>query len=256
MRRALPRNTALPLVLVSGLRDNIGGLGSNQNEICWNRGAGRRTGRLRVRVVRYHAGLRIAGHVSTIRLPAARDGGAGCICARVMPDLTTIGVITGIVAGIGGLALGIWNRVEQWREYRARRNARKPHFELHASPHANNEGWRPLQFIFYNPAELSFNVESIEVTTAAVKIAPVLAPGFGQVPYGGMGIAPDTSLTGQTVSVAWTVESGTSPSRSPLHRIFWHPESTPISFSIRVTAREISASRQKIHMQANAIISS
>ena len=170
-----------------------------------------------------------------------------------MPDLTTIGVITGIVAGIGGLALGIWNRIEQWRESRTRHNARNPHFAASVS-HPDNEGWRPIHFTFHNPAELSFNVESIEVTTAVVHLAPVLEPGVGPGPYGGIGTAPNTSLAGQVISVAWTIDSGANPSLSPSHRIFCRPTSIPISFSIRVTAREISASRRKFHMQADAII--
>ena len=139
-----------------------------------------------------------------------------------MPDLTTIGVITGIVAGIGALALGIWNRIEQWRESRTRHNARKPHFAASVS-HPDNEGWRPIHFTFHNPAELSFNVEFIEVTTAVVHLAPVLEPGVGPGPYGGIGTAPNTSLAGQVISVAWTIDSGANPSRSPSHRIFCRP---------------------------------
>jgi hypothetical protein len=170
-----------------------------------------------------------------------------------MADLTTIGVITGIVAGIGGLALGIWNRIEQWREYRTRRITRKPHFAATVS-HPDNEGWRPMQLAFYNPAEFSFNVESIETTTAGVQLAPVLVLGIGQVPYGGMGTAPNRSLAGHAVSAGWTIESGANPSRSASHGIFCRSTSIPITFSIRVTAREISASRRKFHMQADAII--
>ena len=172
-----------------------------------------------------------------------------------MPDLTTIGVVTGIVAGVGGLALGIWNRIELWREHRTRRLARRPHFDVQANPHADNEGWRPLQFAFYNPAELSFNVESIQVTTGVVQLAPVLAPGVGPGPYSGIGTAPDASRAGQAVSVAWTIESGANGSRSPSHRIFFRSTPMPISLSIRVTAREISARRGKFQMQADAITS-
>jgi hypothetical protein len=168
------------------------------------------------------------------------------------PDLTTIGVIVSIVASIGALALGIWTRVEQWREYRTRRSARKPHFDMIASPSADNSGWRPLQFVFYNPGEHAFTVGKIEVTTAGIELAPVQDPGMGVVGYSGLGTAPDTSRAGKSIGVGWTVEADAS--RSPGHRLFWRPISDPMSFSIRVTAREISATRRKFHMQAEAIV--
>jgi hypothetical protein len=173
--------------------------------------------------------------------------------AKALPDLTTIGVITGIVVGVGGLALGIWNRIEQWREYRTQRNLRKPHFTANIS-HPDNDGWRPLQLTFYNPAEFPFSVDSIKVTTAAVKIAPVLEPRHGPVPYGGIGTAPNKLLAGQTVYVAWTIESFSDPNRSASHTIFCKPASDLTSFLIRVTASERSASRRKFHMHADAII--
>jgi hypothetical protein len=164
------------------------------------------------------------------------------------PDLTTIGVIVSIVASIGALALGIWTRVEQWREYRTRRSARKPHFDMIASPSADNSG----QFVFYNPGEHAFSVGKIEVTTAGIELAPVQDPGVGAVGYSGLGTAPDISRAGKSIVVGWTVEAGAS--RSPAHRLFWRPISDPMTFSIRVTAREISATRRKFHMQAEAIV--
>ena len=170
-----------------------------------------------------------------------------------MPDLTTIGAITGILAGIGGLVLGVWNRFEQWRESRARRDAHKPHFTASVGP-PDNEGWRPMQLGFYNPAELPFDVESIKVTSSAVKLAPVLEPGVGLAPYGGVGIAPNKSVAGQTVYVAWMIESFGVPNRTTSRKIFCRSMSSPISFSIHTTAREVSASRRKFRMQADATI--
>lgn len=144
-----------------------------------------------------------------------------------MADLTTAGVIAGIVAGLGGLALGIWNRIELWRDHRAQRNARKPHFDMLASQHADNAGWRPLQFVFYNPTGRPFIVETIEIRTGKVQIAPVRAPGVGIGPYSGIGTAPDTSMIGSSVSVAWTIAADASGSTSPIHRIFWQPNLPP-----------------------------
>ena len=82
----------------------------------------------------------------------------------------------------------------------------------------------------------------------------VLEPGVGPGPYGGIGTAPNTSLAGQVISVAWTIDFVPTLVDLPHTGFFADPTSIPISFSIRVTAREISASRRKFHMQADAII--
>jgi hypothetical protein len=92
------------------------------------------------------------------------------------PDLTTIGVLVAIASGLGGLILGIWNRVERWREYRAKREAKKPYFDVLPSPFADNKGWRPLEFFFHNPGEHSFVVGKIEVTTPGIELAPPKDP--------------------------------------------------------------------------------
>lgn len=170
------------------------------------------------------------------------------------PDLTTIGVVVGIVAGLGGLGLGIWNRIEQSREHRDRRKSKKPHFEAIASPHADNRGWRPLQFIFYNPSDQAFSVAKIEIMTPGVQIAPVLDPVAGAVGYQGLGTEPDLAKAGTSASIAWKVDPGAQANGSPMYKVFWKPVADPDSFSIRVTAREISASRREFRMQFQAVI--
>jgi hypothetical protein len=172
-----------------------------------------------------------------------------------IPDLKTAGIIVGIVAGVGALILGIWNRIEQWRDRKTKRSASKPHFEVWPSPHADNSGWRPMQFRFYNPADQAFVVDAITIKKGTIQIAPVRDPGVGLVEYGGIGSAPDTSRIGITVSAGWTIAAGAGASTSPTHRVFWKSEFNPISFSIRVTAHEISASRRVFHMDADATVS-
>jgi hypothetical protein len=169
-----------------------------------------------------------------------------------MPDLTTIGLIVAIVTGVGGLLLGIWNRIEQWREYRERRKAREPHFEVFASTHADNDGWCPLQFKFYNPSETAFFVETMRVVGRVV-IAPAKELGIGIVTYSGISTEPDPSRASHSAGVGWKIEAE-ADGVSPTPRVFWRPTSDPTSFSVRVTAREISATRRKFHMHAEAIV--
>jgi hypothetical protein len=152
------------------------------------------------------------------------------------------------------IGAGDWNRIEQWREYRERHEDRKPHFNLIASPHADNNDWRPLQFIFYNPHERAFSVEKIEVTSAGVQLAPLQQPGIGARPYGGIGTEPDVTRVGKSVAVGWTIEAGADASRSPLHKLFWQPVGNPASISISLTAREISANRRQFSLQTQAVI--
>jgi hypothetical protein len=169
------------------------------------------------------------------------------------PDLTTFAAVGGLVFGAGGLILSIWTRIEQSREYRVKRDARKPHCEVFASPHADNNGWRPLKFTFYNPSETAFIIETVETTTVGVSIAPVKDAGVGNIGYSGEGREPDISKAGHSAGAGWTVEAGTDAA-SPTQMLFWRPTSNPRSFSIRVTAREISAKRRKFHMQAEAAV--
>jgi len=159
---------------------------------------------------------------------------------KFMPYLTIISIVVAIVVGIGGLVLGIWNRVEQWRE----KQVRKPHFTADVGP-PDSDGWRPLKLIVHNPGECAFRVETIKIARGS--LAPVLEPGPGVAPYGGVGTTPNKSLAGQTISALWTIDRGHTVSRT----IFCKPASDPLAFSIRVTAREISATRRRFHMQAD-----
>lgn len=167
------------------------------------------------------------------------------------PDLTTIGVVVAIVTGIGSLIISIWTRIEQSREYRVKSDSKRPHCEVFASPHADNNGWRPLKFTFYNPSETAFIVETVRTKTAGVTIAPVKDPGIGMIGYSGEGMAPDVSKASHSAGAGWTVKSGADATSQTL---FWRPTSEPRSFSIRVTAREISAKRRRFHMQAEAVV--
>jgi hypothetical protein len=171
--------------------------------------------------------------------------------------MTTIATIVAMVCGIGGLFLGIWNRIEQARENRTKRHKQAPHFHCLVN-YPDNDGWRPLRFTFYNPSDVPFLVEMLETQAEGVELAPVLVStpsGPGIAPYAGgpPGTTPHKSLSGKKVLVNWSIEAIADHNRSTDHTAFCKLSADePFSFSIRVTAREISAMRRKFHMQAAA----
>ena len=70
-------------------------------------------------------------------------------------------IISGLVA-LSGLALGIWNRVEQWRESRRKVAENLPVFTAVLDDRAVN-GWRTLRLSILNPGNANFVMTRVGV---------------------------------------------------------------------------------------------
>ncbi len=80
-------------------------------------------------------------------------------------------IISGIVA-LAGLALGIWNRVEQWREFRRRTAVGLPVFTATLDNRVDG-GWQTLKLSILNPGNLNFAMTRVRVIAPRdCKIAP------------------------------------------------------------------------------------
>lgn len=70
-------------------------------------------------------------------------------------------IVSGLV-GLSGLALGIWNRVEQWRESKRKRAENLPVFTA-VLDHREVDGWRTLRLAILNPGNANFVMTRVDV---------------------------------------------------------------------------------------------
>jgi hypothetical protein len=164
--------------------------------------------------------------------------------------LRDIGIIVAIATGTGGLALGLWTRIEQMRETREHRLSRRPFLGADiGSP--DNGGWRPVKLWFYNPSDFAFQVTSVEARTSVAELAPTRLR-VGDVGYAGGGYEPDVANAGCAISESWEIGARIVPNSPAQRLLFCRFCSNSLTLVLRVNAREISPKRRKFHMQAEA----
>jgi hypothetical protein len=85
-------------------------------------------------------------------------------------------LIGSFMVGATGIILGVWNRIEQIRETKRKRQAELPKGELIYRPgdQKRDDGWTRCQVLFFNPAAQRFDVLAVEAVTRGLMVAPEL----------------------------------------------------------------------------------
>jgi hypothetical protein len=162
-----------------------------------------------------------------------------------LPDLKTIGSISGPVLGLIGIGISVWTRIDQKREGKRRESIARPYFAArYGAP--GFEGWCKLDIALVNPSNQSFRMFRVTlVKRAKGKLIGNSAPSAADFSGGGVRSAP----------VEWRVNARDEPTGQSLvstTSIFYRPSKTRGVIALRIDAQEISALRERFTMRAHA----
>jgi len=80
-----------------------------------------------------------------------------------MGALAATGIVVGVLSGLTGMGLGIWNRLQQNRESRVKRADRTPYFSGTIEAAEEGKVWRRVTLAFQTPQRIGAKMYSVEV---------------------------------------------------------------------------------------------
>lgn len=145
---------------------------------------------------------------------------------------SSIALVVGVLSGLVGSGLGIWNRIEQRAEARRKRADRTPYFLASMTKTDPNSDWLELRLSWRTPQGIGATMQTIEVLSPRGALLRWKPPQEGS-----------SYVVGRKIPVVWEFYSTSTPET-------WHPLATcevapnsATEIKVRVRGRETNSER-------------